>query len=214
MTDYPINLRIGGKRCLVVGGGSVACRKVKSLLAAEAQVTVLSPELTAELAEMQRKKQFNYIAKPYQEGDLGGFFLVICATDDPFVNEAVAREAEEDGILANVVDVPELGNFSVPAQVKRGDLLLTVSTGGKSPVLAKRLRQQLAAGYGGEYGEFLDFLNEVRGELKQRLATSKERECFWREAINEDILALLRQGRIEEAEAMIRHAASSIGIKS
>ena len=214
MTDYPINLRIGGKRCLVVGGGSVACRKVKSLLAAEAQVTVLSPELTAELAEMQRKKQFNYIAKPYQEGDLGGFFLVICATDDPFVNEAVAREAEENGILANVVDVPELGNFSVPAQVKRGDLLLTVSTGGKSPVLAKRLRQQLAAGYGSEYGEFLDFLNEVRGELKQRLATSKERECFWREAINEDILALLRQGRIEEAEAMIRHAASSIGIKS
>ena len=214
MTDYPINLRIGGKRCLVVGGGSVACRKVKSLLAAEAQLTVLSPELTAELAEMQRKKQFNYIAKPYQEGDLGGFFLVICATDDPFVNEAVAREAEEDGILANVVDVPELGNFSVPAQVKRGDLLLTVSTGGKSPVLAKRLRQQLAACYGCEYSEFLDFLNEVRRELKQRLATTKERECFWRAAINEDILALLRQGRIEEAEAMIRHAASGIGIKS
>ena len=214
MADYPINLRIAGKRCAVIGGGAVASRKVKSLLAAGAAVAVFSPELTLELAEMVKKKQFNYIARLYRQGDLRGFFLVICATDDSSVNEAVAKEAEEAGILANVVDVPELGNFSVPAQVKRGDLLLTVSTGGKSPVLAKRLRQELAKQYGEEYGEYLDMLDKIRRELKQRLATSKQRELFWRETIDENVLALLRQGRIEEAEAVICHAVSSIGIES
>ena len=214
MADYPINLRIAGKKCIVIGGGDVACRKVKSLLAAGVEVTVLSPELTTELAEMVEKKQFNYIARPYQKGDLDGFFLVICATDVSSVNEAVAKEAEEAGILANVVDVPELGNFSVPAQIKRGDLLLTVSTGGKSPAMAKKLRQELDKQYGEEYGEYLDLIDKVRREIKQRLATSKERELFWRETIDENVLALLRQGRIEEAEAVICHAASSFGIKS
>ena len=214
MADYPINLRVAGKKCVVVGGGAVACRKIKSLLAAGAEVTVFSPELTAELAEMVKKKQFNYIARPYQKGDLKGFFLVICATDNTTVNQAVSAEAERLGILANVVDVPELGNFSVPAQVKRGDLLLTVSTGGKSPAMAKKLRQELAKQYGEEYGEYLDMLDKIRRELKQRLATSKQRELFWRETIDENVLALLRQGRIEEAEAMICHAASSIGIES
>ena len=102
----------------------------------------------------------------------------------------------------------------MPAQVKRGALLLTVSTGGKSPVMAKRLRQELAQQYGEEYGEYLDMVDKVRQELKQRLATSKQRELFWRKTIDEDVLALLRQGRIEEAEAMICHAASSIGIES
>ena len=214
MADYPINLRVAGKKCAVVGGGAVACRKIKSLLAAGAEVTVFSPELTAELAEMVKKKQFNYIARPYQKGDLKGFFLVICATDNTTVNQAVSAEAERLGILANVVDVPELGNFSVPAQVKRGDLLLTVSTGGKSPAMAKKLRQELAKQYGEEYGEYLDMLDKIRRELKQRLATSKQRELFWRETIDENVLALLRQGRIQEAEAVICHAASSIGIES
>ena len=214
MADYPINLRVAGKKCVVVGGGAVACRKIKSLLAAGAEVTVFSPELTAELAEMVKKKQFNYIARPYQKGDLKGFFLVICATDNTTVNQAVSAEAERLGILANVVDVPELGNFSVPAQVKRGDLLLTVSTGGKSPAMAKKLRQELAKQYGEEYGEYLDMLDKIRRELKQRLATSKQRELFWRETIDENVLALLRQGRIEEAEAVICHAVSSIGIES
>ena len=102
----------------------------------------------------------------------------------------------------------------MPAQVKRGALLLTVSTGGKSPVLAKRLRQELAKQYGEEYGEYLDIMDKVRREVKQKLATSKQRERFWRETIDENVLALLRQGRIEEAEAVICHAASSIGIES
>ena len=163
---------------------------------------------------MVKKKQFNYIARPYQKGDLKGFFLVICATDNTTVNQAVSAEAERLGILANVVDVPELGNFSVPAQVKRGALLLTVSTGGKSPVMAKRLRQELAQQYGEEYGEYLEMVDKIRQELKQRLATSKQRELFWRKTIDEDVLALLRQGRIEEAEAIICHAVSSIGIES
>ncbi|MGE4588012.1 MAG: bifunctional precorrin-2 dehydrogenase/sirohydrochlorin ferrochelatase [Acidaminococcaceae bacterium] len=214
MVVYPINLKIAGKSCAVIGGGMVACRKVKSLLAAGADVTVLSPHLMTELAEMAEKKQFKYIARPYQKGDLTGFYLVICATDNFVVNQMAASEAESLDILVNVTDAPELGNFSVPAQIKRGDLLLTVSTGGKSPAMAKMLRQELAEHYGEEYALYLDMIDKVRQETKQKLATPKQRELFWRETIDEEILALLRQGLIKEAEAKICHAASSIGIES
>lgn len=214
MLFYPVNLRIAGKPCAVIGGGSVACRKVISLLAAGAEVRVISPEVTTELAEMVKKKQVEYVERPYEKGDLAGFYLVICATDSTAVNQLAAAEAEQMGILANVADAPELGNFSVPAQIQHGDLLLTVSTGGKSPAMAKKLRQELAERYGEEYGLYLDMIDKVRRQLKQRLATSKEREIFWRETIDEEVLALLRQGRIEEAEARICHATSCIGIES
>ena len=214
MLFYPVNLRIADKPCAVIGGGAVAHRKVKSLLAAGAEVTVISPELMPELTEMVLEKQLGYVERPYKKGDLAGFYLVICATDNAAVNQLAAAEAERLGILVNVADAPELGNFSVPAQVKHGDLLLTVSTGGKSPGLAKMLRQELAERYGKEYGLYLDIIDKVRRQLKQKLATSKEREFFWRETIDEEVLALLRQGRIEEAEARICHATSCIGIES
>ena len=214
MLFYPVNLRIAGKLCAVIGGGAVAQRKVASLLAAGAEVTVISPELTVGLAEMVREKRFKYVERSYKKGDLTGFYLVICATDNALANQLAAEEAEQRGILVNVADAPELGNFSVPAQIKHGDLLLTVSTGGKSPAMAKKLRQELAERYGEEYGLYLDIVDKVRRQLKEKLATPKERELFWRETIDEDVLALLRQGRIEEAEARICHATSCIGIES
>lgn len=214
MLFYPINLRIADKDCAVIGGGAVAERKVISLVNAGAAVTVISPELTPELNKMVQEKQISNVERPYKKGDLTGFYMVICATDNAEVNRLAAAEAEQIGILVNVADAPELGNFSVPAQVKHGDLLLTVSTGGKSPAMAKKLRQELSKRYGEEYGLYLDIIDKIRRELKQKLATSKERELFWRETIDEDVLALLRQGKIEEAEARICHATSCIGIKS
>ncbi|MEN6413842.1 MAG: bifunctional precorrin-2 dehydrogenase/sirohydrochlorin ferrochelatase [Veillonellales bacterium] len=214
MPFYPVNLQIAGRPCAVLGGGAVARRKAESLLAAGAEVTVFSPKLTPRLAELAGNRQLLHVDRPYRQGDLQGFFIVICATDNPEVNQSAAEEARCRGALVNVVDSPELGDFNVPAQVVQGDLLLTVSTGGKSPALARRLRQELSERYGMEYGIYLTLIAKVRQEMKQRLATAKQREYFWRETIDENVLDLLRQGRIEEAEAGIRHAIGCIGTES
>ena len=208
---YPVNLQMTGKCCAVIGGGAVAERKVGSLLKAGAVVTVFSPQVTDALSRLAQAKQITHIDRPYRQGDLAGFFLAICATDDRRVNQTAAQEADVRGMLLNVVDAPELGNFSVPAQVVRGDLLLTVSTNGKSPALAKRLRQDLEERYGEEYGLYLQLVAKIRAELKDRLATAKERERFWREHIDDEMMILLRQGKINEAEARIRNAIGSVG---
>lgn len=211
MPFYPVNLQIAGKPCVVIGGGAVAERKVNALLKAEAVVTVISPQMTVALSRLAQMQHIKHVDRPYRQGDLAGFFLVICATDHRSVNRAAALEADERGLLLNVVDDPDLGNFSVPAQVTRGDLLLTVSTAGKSPALAKLLRQDLAARYGDEYGLYLELVAKIRAELKNVLATSKDREQFWRESIDEEVIILLRQGKINEAEAKIRNAVGSVG---
>ncbi|MEG6586548.1 precorrin-2 dehydrogenase/sirohydrochlorin ferrochelatase family protein [Dendrosporobacter sp. 1207_IL3150] len=211
MPFYPVNLQIAGKACAVIGGGDVAERKVGSLLKAEAKVSVISPVITPALSQLAQKNYIEHIDRPYRQGDLAGFFLVICATNDNEVNKSAAKEAQVRGILINVADNPDLGNFSVPSQVTRGDLLLTVSTGGKSPAMAKMLRKELSERYGSEYGIYLEILGKVRAEMKARLATSKDREQFWRENIDESIILLLRQGKIKEAEAKIKNATGSIG---
>ncbi len=211
---YPVNLQIDGRRCAVVGGGSVAARKVVSLVEAGACVTVFSPALTDCLTEMAVNGQIIHVDRPYCQGDLAGYFIVICATDDRDSNRQAAEEGHRSGALVNVVDDPAACDFSVPAQVARGDVLFTVSTGGKSPALARRLREELAGRYGPEYGEYLELVAKVRDELKTRLATSRDRESFWRETIDSDILVLLRQGKIKEAEAKIRNAAGCTGTKS
>lgn len=214
MPFYPINLHLAGRICAVVGGGAVAERKATALLAAEAKVTVFSPQLTPRLAQMAEARRIVHIARAYEQDDLKGFFLVICATDNKAVNRLAAEEAQQNGALVNVADNPGLGNFSVPAQVASGDLLLTVSTGGKTPVMARRLREELARTYGPEYGAYIALLGRLRSEIKAQLTTAKEREAFWRESINQDILELLRQGKFKEAEAKVRHAISSAGSQS
>lgn len=211
MGYYPINLQIDGRECAVIGGGTVAARKVESLLAADAGVTVVSPELAPGLARMARQGKIRWVRREFQAGDTQGYFIVICATDNPDVNQAVYREAGQHGVLVNVVDVPELCDFTIPAQVIRGDLLLTVSTGGKSPMLARRLREELESLYGPEYGQYLELVAEIRRDIRQKLEDSREREVFWRESLNSEILSLLRQGRLEEAKEKIIHAAGSIG---
>lgn len=206
MPLYPVNLHLAGRPCAVIGGGTVAERKTEGLLAAGASVTVISPQLTPGLAAWVRQRRIRHLAKSYQTGDGQGFFIVICATSDEAVNRLAAAEARDNGALVNVVDAPELGDFSVPAKIEHGDLLLTVSTGGKSPALARRLREELAEHYGPEYGVYITMLERIRNQLKTELASSKAREVFWRQALNAEVLALLKQGKIKEAEARIKHA--------
>ena len=211
MVLYPINLHLTGCPVLVVGGGQVAERKINTLVAAQAAVTIISPELTPGLQVLAKNGALRWRQRIYESGDIETFSLVFCATNRREVNQTVAREARERGKLVNVADGPEEGNFSLPALVRRGDLLLTVSTGGQSPALVRKLRRELEALYGPEYEELLLLLGRIREEMKEYFATSSERELFWRLALTDEVLDELRSGNLKEAEEQIRHAASGIG---
>ena len=212
--EYPVNLRLEGRRCMVVGGGSVAERKVESLLQAGALVTVISPDLTPVLKDRVVRAEIEWSQRGFAAGDLADAFIVIGATNDSEVNRAVAAEARQRGALVNIVDTPALCDFTVPAQVQRGDLVLTVSTNGKSPVFSRRIREELEELYGPEYGQFLILVNRLREDIKQKLAGSGERELFWREALDREIMNFLRQGMLEEAEERLRNVVSRIGTES
>lgn len=211
---YPINLQLSHQPCVVIGGGSVAERKVAGLLAAGGEVTVLSPNLTAGLAVLAAEKKIVHIPRNYQQGDVEGFFIIVCATNDSSANQLIAEEGRRLGVLVNVADAPQLGNFSVPSQISHGDLLLTVSTGGKSPALAKRLREELEEQYGPEYGIYLELIAKARAKMKQKLSTAKEREAFWRETLDQEVIILLKSGKIKEAEAKINNAIGCSGTQS
>ncbi|MDU2063197.1 MAG: bifunctional precorrin-2 dehydrogenase/sirohydrochlorin ferrochelatase [Sporomusaceae bacterium] len=211
---YPVNLNLKARRCAVIGGGVVAERKVETLLAAEAEVTVFSPTLTNNLSKWAETELLSAYLRAYKPGELADFFLVICATNDATVNRLAAQEAKEAKALVNVVDAPELCDFTVPAQVKRNDLLLTVSTGGHSPKFARLVKEQLAAEYGEEYGIYLELLGQIRCDLKQENLSSKERCSFWQKCLDKEVLALLKAGEIKRAEEKIRYAACCIGTQS
>ncbi len=206
---YPINLDIKGRFCAVVGGGPIALRKVRSLLQAGARVLLIAPVLTVDLAKLAATGQIVWQAKKYESGDLKGFFIVICATNDPAVNAQAAAESKREGALVNVVEPSALSDFSVPAQVQRGDLLLTVSTGGKSPALARQLRRELEHEFGDTYGAWLERLAALRREMKFRLENSRQREEFWRQALDVQVLELVKRGELKRAEAKIRNAIDS-----
>jgi len=162
MKYFPVNLKIDGRKCLVIGGGRVAARKVAALLACGGTVEVISPELTEELHEQQRHGHLSWCARPYQPGDLDGAFLVIAATDVEEVQAAVFAEASAANQLINIADVPSRCNFILPAIVSRGDLIIAVSTAGQSPTLARRISRQLAEAYGDEYGTVVEIMGRLR----------------------------------------------------
>src|SRR5581483_10147284 len=156
MRYYPVLLDLAGRPCVVVGGGAVAEGKVPPLVAAGARVTVIAPALTPALAAQQRAGRFTHLARAYRPGDLAGAFLVIGATGDPEVNRAVHAEATERGALINVVDDPPHCGFILPSVLRRGDLVVAVSTSGSAPALAVRLRERLERELGDEYARFLE----------------------------------------------------------
>ncbi|MCX7780388.1 MAG: bifunctional precorrin-2 dehydrogenase/sirohydrochlorin ferrochelatase [Negativicutes bacterium] len=212
--EYPVNLRLAGRPCAIVGGGGVAARKARVLLKAQAKLTVIAPEINEEIQALAESGQIVWRNAPFAPETVHGYFIVICATDNADINAAAAREARLAGALVNVVDAPDLCDFTLPSLVVQKDLLIAVSTGGKSPALARRLREELAAAYGCAYGDFLDRLAAVREIMRQKLPTAAAREAFWRNALDEEIMSLLRQGRLKEAEDRLQDAISRIGLKS
>ncbi|HIU63447.1 MAG TPA: bifunctional precorrin-2 dehydrogenase/sirohydrochlorin ferrochelatase [Candidatus Avacidaminococcus intestinavium] len=212
MTYYPINLVIKNKRCVVVGGGRVALRKVQSLLEAEALVTVISPMLLPQFAKI--KSKITYLEKKYTQGDLEDCFIVICATNNQQVNAAAAEEARASGALVDLTDNAAEGDFTVPAKVRRGPLTLTISTDGLSPALTVLIKKELEKKYNENYTEFLLLLGELRGKLKQEVACSKHREAIWRTVLTEEVIKLAQAGKIKEVKEILEHAISSFRAQS
>ena len=208
---YSITLQLANEPCVVVGGGGVAERKTLGLLRAGACVTVCSPRLTPVLASLRETQQIVWNERFFQTGDTAGYLLVVAATDDDALNRLVAEEAKGRGKLVNVATSPEAGNFNVSAAVACGDLLLTVSTGGKSPALARLIRQELSELYGEEMNAFLQFLETQRLQLQELDGASKDREKFWRQVLRPEWLSAVRAGGRKEIEGKIRDAASRFG---
>jgi precorrin-2 dehydrogenase/sirohydrochlorin ferrochelatase len=165
MSFYPICLDLEGRACVVIGGGRVAARKVLGLLSCSAQVSVISPELTEELLKQYKKGNFEWIDREYCQGDLKQAFLVIAATDNEEIQQKIYEEAVTYNILLNVADVPQRCNFILPATARQGDLMIAISTSGKSPALARKLRIELEKKYGAEYRVLVDILGAIRPEI-------------------------------------------------
>lgn len=201
MGYYPVFIRLNGRLSVVIGGGRVAARKVEGLLACKARVVVISPSLVPSLEEEARQGRIILRRRCYQAGDLEGAFLVIAATGDRGTNILVQQEAEARGVLFNAVDDPELCNFIVPAVVRRGDVQIAISTGGRSPALARRLRERLEAEVEEAYGALATLLGEIREEARYWLPGQDVREAFFYEAAgDQDIMELIRQGRFDAAK--------------
>jgi precorrin-2 dehydrogenase/sirohydrochlorin ferrochelatase len=204
MRYYPIYLDLKGRKALVIGGGAIAEGKALQLIAAGARVTIVSPELTEALRASVERGEINHRNGSFIEEDLNGVALVISATNDRMVNEEVRNAAAARGLLCNVVDQPDLCNFITPALVTRGDLQISVSTGGGSPTLTQRVKREVAALIGEEYGALLEIAAEMRAEAKDHIADFERRKEALRAFVESDALDLIRAGRPEEARDMAR----------
>lgn len=205
---YPVFLNLDNQKCLVIGGGQVAERKVLSLLECGAKVKVVSPKITENLQELVKTGAIEYTAREYCSSDLDGAFLVISATSSEDLNNKIAEECRMRNILINVVDDPDKCSFIVPSVVRRGDLTIAISTSGKSPALAKKIRQELEEHYGPEYGEFIEIMGEIRKKILMEIPNQKQREEIFTKLVHSDILELLKTGNKHLVEERIAQCIS------
>ncbi len=206
---YPVFLSLRHRLAVVVGGGAVAERKVRALLRYGADVLVVAPEITDGLAEIEETSDITVERRGYVRGDLENAALVVCATDDTEVNVAVFREAEERGCLVNVVDVPELCNFIVPSVVHRGPFQIAISTAGAAPAVAKRVRRQLSAEFGEEWGPYVTLLGQVRTLVMERVEDPAERKRIFETLADSDLPDRLRSGAVPSAEEVFAGATAA-----
>jgi siroheme synthase-like protein len=202
-------LKLGGRRCLVVGGGDVGLEKVEGLLACGAAVTLIAPLAHPALEAMAAEGSISWERRPYAgASDLEQAFIVIAATSDSEVNIGVYEDAERRAMLVNVVDVPPLCNFILPAIVRSGPLAIAISTAGASPALAKRMKREISELFGEEYARLAVILNDARGWAKATLPTYQDRKEFFEAIVNgdPDPVAMLREGREGELLALIESA--------
>jgi precorrin-2 dehydrogenase/sirohydrochlorin ferrochelatase len=214
MLDTPFYiacLRLSGRRCLVVGGGDVGLEKAEGLLACDGDVVLVAPDAIEPLRELAEEGSIRWERREYRPEDLEGTFMVIAATSDTDVNIAVYEDAERRAMLVNVVDVPPLCNFILPAIIRSGPLAIAISTAGASPALAKRIRDEIADEYGEPYARLAILLNEVRGWAKGTLPTYQDRKVFFESIVHgdPDPVELLRQGDEQAVRDLIEAARST-----
>ena len=199
---YPVFVDVKNRRCIVIGGGSQGAEKIHKLLGCDAKVIVISPEVKEEIKEMARLEKITWHRRSYKNGDLEGASIAIVAdTRDCTVNKQVALEAEERNILLNVMDVTHLCTFIAPSVVDRGAVSVAISTGGASPALARKFRQELEKSNLIEYADLAPLLSDVRMELK-RMGRSVDGDR-WQSCLNKELLSMVQSGAIEEARDIL-----------
>jgi siroheme synthase-like protein len=202
ITGYPVNLVVEGRRCVVVGAGRIAARKIAALLDAGAAVLVVAPDATAEVRDWAGAGKLELVARKFEPADLDGAWLATTATGDPDVDHTVFEAAEERHIWVNSADDPENCSFTLMSVVRSGDLVVTIGTGGRSPALASWLKARLQAEFGPEYATLLDILSEAREELRASGRSSEDAD--WRQALDSGMLGSIRAGRVDEAKETLR----------
>lgn len=200
---YPMMVDLAAHRCVVVGGGAVAERKVVSLLGCGARVELISPAATPRLEALARDGHVRWEVRSVHPTDVRGAFLVFAATDDAAVNAQIAGLARDAGAPVNVADDPEASTFHVPAALRRGDLTVAIATGGGSPALARRLRERLEQVIGPEYEAFLGALGELRARARTAIPNTEARQAMYRRALDSDLFELAARGDRAGVEARI-----------
>jgi precorrin-2 dehydrogenase/sirohydrochlorin ferrochelatase len=203
MRYYPIYLDIKDRNCLVVGGGSVGTRKVETLLECGATVTVVSIDAADTLKRLSDRGVIQLNERAFQFDDLDNMFLVIGATDNEALNFKIHAAAGRRGVLCNIADRPEACNFILPSIVNRGDLIIAISTSGKSPAFAKKLRKQLEAQFGNEYAEFLDLMGAIRKKLLSKDHEPEAHKYLFEQLIERDLVQMLKNADAENINALL-----------
>jgi precorrin-2 dehydrogenase/sirohydrochlorin ferrochelatase len=192
-----------GRNVLVVGGGGVGTRKVRTLLDCGARVTVVSREVSDKLRALAASGDINLEQRSYRSQDLNDMFLVIGATNDMKLNRQISNDAEQLNTLCNIADRPEVCNFILPSIVRRKDLVITISTSGKSPAMAKKLRQALEKQYGEEYGTLLELMGAIRKKLLSQAHEPEAHKPLFEQLINSNLLEMIRKEKIEDIDALL-----------
>ncbi len=203
MRYYPVNLDVQDRDCLVVGGGSVGERKVKTLLECGARLTVVTSLATERLQALASEGRVDLKSRDYEPSDLKGKFLVIGATDSKEVNEKISKDAAKRGLLCNIADRPAACSFVLPAIVRQGDLLIAISTSNKSPAVARRIRQTLKKEFGPEYAVLLNLMGAVRQKLLAEAKSPEARKRMFERLLDEGLLEMIRDDRIKDVDSLL-----------
>jgi len=210
---YPVFISLKNQKCLVIGGGPVAERKVGSLLECGAQVLLVAPKITRELKKRVLAGDVEYQQRFYETRDLEGLevgrSLIFVATDSPEVNHQVHQEAQDRGFMVNVVDDPVHCSFFVPSMVRRGSLCIAISTAGKSPLLARKIREKLEVDFGPEYEEYLEILGDCRQEILRQITDESQRRRIFEKLVDSDLLELIRDKQTEQVKERVSQCLSS-----
>lgn len=203
MKYYPVHLDINNRKVLVVGGGGVGTRKVRTLLACGARVTVVSLEASPQLRDLATSGEIILKKRSYQSDDLSGMFLVVGATNDEKLNRQISGDADRLNTLCNIADRPEGCNFILPSIVRREDLVITISTSGKSPALAKKLRKALENQFGEEYGTLLRLMGAIRNKLLRQAHEPEAHKPLFEKLLNSNLIGMIQENRTDDINALL-----------